>query len=204
MPTKWEETKETLSKQILDAALVEFAENGYKNTTIKMIADRAGSSVGVINKYFSSKEKLLFLLMKQNNKLGEFKFDEIKELDTGEILCAYLDRIRKTQEETPSVFMLWVKVVLGNELPETSVIAIKTSFYESILNVAIVESIKNGELPSAAPFILFWTFFRSALQILDTCTYLGVEPPSHETILSIIHYQPKKDNQDKKTKSHKQ
>lgn len=47
-------------KQIMNAAIKVFAENGVKLTKISMIAKEAGVSHGLVYHYFSSKEEVLF------------------------------------------------------------------------------------------------------------------------------------------------
>lgn len=49
-------------ERILDAAVVEIARRGYHQTTVAMIAKRAGVADGTIYLYFKSKEQLLFRL----------------------------------------------------------------------------------------------------------------------------------------------
>ncbi len=47
---------------ILDAAVVEIARSGYYQTTVAMIAKRAGVADGTIYLYFGNKEEILFSL----------------------------------------------------------------------------------------------------------------------------------------------
>lgn len=46
-------------RQILDAAEKAFAENGFKETSTRQIAQLAGVNASMLNYYFQSKEKLL-------------------------------------------------------------------------------------------------------------------------------------------------
>ena len=52
----------TKREAILEAAVVEIARHGYHQTTVAMIARRAGVADGTIYLYFSNKEKILFSL----------------------------------------------------------------------------------------------------------------------------------------------
>ena len=45
--------------RIVDAALHLFAEHGYDGTSVRMIAERAGVSPGLLYHYFPAKEALL-------------------------------------------------------------------------------------------------------------------------------------------------
>ena len=58
-PQQFEEIREEKRTLIMDAALQEFANEGYHNTTISHIAKHAGISKGLMYNYFKSKEELL-------------------------------------------------------------------------------------------------------------------------------------------------
>ena len=49
-------------KQILDAAIVLFDQQGFTNTKITDISEKAGISKGLVYRYFSSKEEILLAL----------------------------------------------------------------------------------------------------------------------------------------------
>lgn len=52
--------KETSTKRILDAAKVEFGENGYQNASTNRIAERSNLSKGLIYKHFQNKANLYY------------------------------------------------------------------------------------------------------------------------------------------------
>lgn len=56
---QFEEMRESRRKQILDAALVLFASEGYGHCSISTLARHAGISKGLMYNYFESKEMLL-------------------------------------------------------------------------------------------------------------------------------------------------
>lgn len=60
-----EEQKEISTQKILDAAMREFAKNGYLATTLTDIAERAGVTKGLILARFNSKEELFSAVIKQ-------------------------------------------------------------------------------------------------------------------------------------------
>jgi len=62
MPATKRRTRETPAvrrRQILDAALTLFLEEGYEQTTVASVAYRAGLATGTVYLYFASKEHLL-------------------------------------------------------------------------------------------------------------------------------------------------
>jgi AcrR family transcriptional regulator len=52
--------------EILDGALALFAEHGYTETTVRMIAESIGMSQGLLYRYFASKEDLLRAIFEQS------------------------------------------------------------------------------------------------------------------------------------------
>ncbi len=65
--TKRQSIKEIRRKELVEAARDVIAEKGYENTTIAMIAERAGFSVGYLHHHFSSKDALLLELIRVIN-----------------------------------------------------------------------------------------------------------------------------------------
>lgn len=66
MPRSEEQNKkirENRRQTILDAALHEFAEDGYSSASISKIAKHAGISKGLVYNYFESKEEILTTLI---------------------------------------------------------------------------------------------------------------------------------------------
>ena len=51
--------REATRTTIINSGMILFAQNGYAHTTIKMIAEQANISTGLMYHYFNSKENLL-------------------------------------------------------------------------------------------------------------------------------------------------
>lgn len=62
------EQKPTKRQDILDAAIVLFAERGYNGTTVPMIAEAAKVGAGTIYRYFDHKENLVNVLFQEKVK----------------------------------------------------------------------------------------------------------------------------------------
>jgi AcrR family transcriptional regulator len=62
------EPKETRLRQIIDAAVVEFVEKGYEQTSMQSIAKQAGLTKGGLYYHFKSKDEIL---MEANNRYME-------------------------------------------------------------------------------------------------------------------------------------
>jgi TetR/AcrR family fatty acid metabolism transcriptional regulator len=81
----------TKREAILDAAVVEIARHGYYQTTVAMIARRAGVADGTIYLYFSNKEEILFSLFER--AMGRFIFEGRSRVDQGASAVAKLRQI---------------------------------------------------------------------------------------------------------------
>lgn len=76
---------------ILDAAVVEIARHGYHQTTVAMIARRAGVADGTIYLYFSNKEEILLSLFER--AMGRFISEGASEVEKGGTAEEKLQRI---------------------------------------------------------------------------------------------------------------
>ena len=77
-------------EKILDAAVVEIARHGFYQTTVAMIAKRAGVADGTIYLYFRNKEEILFSLF--DRAMGRFISEGTIHLTAG---LTASDKLRK-------------------------------------------------------------------------------------------------------------
>jgi TetR/AcrR family fatty acid metabolism transcriptional regulator len=90
MPRNSDGTKRTA---ILDAAVVEIARHGYHQTTVAMIARRAGVADGTIYLYFQNKEEILLKLFER--AMGRFISEGRVQVDQG---ASAVDKLRRIVE----------------------------------------------------------------------------------------------------------
>ena len=81
-------------QRILDAAIAEFAANGFAGANINRIARQAGISIGAMYKYFRSKEDLYLTIIERAHHLLA---DVLKERPTVPVVAKALGNF---QEET--------------------------------------------------------------------------------------------------------
>ncbi len=75
--------KTALTRQsIVDAALAEFLEKGFANTTIETVAKRAGVAKGLIYRYFVAKEALFSAVVQQEIVNAHIDVDDAKRRRT--------------------------------------------------------------------------------------------------------------------------
>jgi AcrR family transcriptional regulator len=78
--------------RIVDAALHLFAEHGYDGTSVRMIAERAGVSPGLLYHYFPAKEALLRALFEATMEDVRASFAQAAAAPTPEARLALLVR----------------------------------------------------------------------------------------------------------------
>lgn len=93
--------------QILNAALVLFAKEGYRSTSTSKVAKLAGVSEGLIFRHFESKNGLLEAIIHLGEqKSKELYADIVLEPDPEELLRKYLEMIIRTSQDE-SMIEFW-------------------------------------------------------------------------------------------------
>ena len=65
-PEQFDQMREESREKILDGALRLFARNGYSATSVRMIAEEAGISQGLLYNYYNGKEALLAAIFERS------------------------------------------------------------------------------------------------------------------------------------------
>jgi len=141
-----------LEKQdrIIQAAIKEFARNGFNGANINTIADNADISVGSLYKYFSSKEDLFLSLLNRGYKLLAAVISEVDFTgsDTFSKIENLLRAAHKYAMLYPELNQIYLDLAteglshLSKRLSRTME-TITAKFYRSIINSAK----KDGLLP---------------------------------------------------------
>ena len=163
-------------RQIVDAAVQLFIQNGFHKTTTRRIAQAAGVSIGSLYEYVSTKEDILYLVCDAIHTEIEGAVGEglqraragTTRHPLGEVIREYLlvcnrlnDHILLIYQETQSLPKKWRQVVLENEIRITG-----------LFTRVLADLIESGELPPMADEALdlmahnitvlghMWTFRR--------------------------------------------
>ncbi len=119
-------------RQIIDAAVHLFIENGFHKTTTRQIAGKAGFSIGSLYEYVASKEDILYLVCDAIHAEIERGVAEALQRANRDkhplaaVIRAYFlvcqrmnDHILLIYQETQSLPAKWRKIVLANEIKIT-------------------------------------------------------------------------------------
>ena len=196
MPGKRSELKEKLSAEILDAAFEEFAEKGYSGTTIQSIAEKAGVSVGVICKYFESKEGLLRTIMQRVTL--ETIYEGFKGTDPEEVFNRYLNCLKDMQLNNPKLFSFYHQIFRDSELnrkPDGFCVRyLSDEFKGSILEKAILLAQEESDLPKRNPLDMYLLLVYAVFGIMEYYKVLGLPAPENGYILNVVQFDPGEKN----------
>ncbi len=88
---------EEKQQRILNAAIAEFAANGFPGANINVIASRAGISIGAMYKYFGSKEDLFLTIVERAHDLLAGVLEAIGN-SSGDIFIKIENLLRAAQD----------------------------------------------------------------------------------------------------------
>lgn len=148
---------------ILDAACTVFARDGYANSTVRMIANEAGTTVPTMYKYFPTKENILENLFDQS--LEKMQENIESHIQTGrtteEKLSLAIDAIMKNYAKYPRNLMLmyFEHRSLGPKARDN--FRKKSNRYTKIIGDLLVEGKQNGLFTITDPEIAANVFLSS-------------------------------------------
>ena len=126
--------KEELRQQILDAAQVEFLKKGYENSSLRVIAKKANTTLGNIYHYFPSKEALLIELcspvLTMMASLAANHFDEEERIHSLEEIDLALMDMEQFWEEDNIKCILDQRLLIILDLKTTALAAEKDWFIQ--------------------------------------------------------------------------
>jgi AcrR family transcriptional regulator len=176
-------------RQIVDAAVKLFVENGFHKTTTRQIARAAGFSIGTLYEYVASKEDVLYLVCDAIHAEIENGVAEVMEQATGGwdalsgvireyfLVCDRMsDHILLIYQETKSLTPQWQKKVLENEVRVTELFK---GALEGLCSKEGISGPDDASLELMAHNIMvlghMWTFrrwfFRRRFRIEDYISY---------------------------------
>ncbi len=188
-------------RQIVDAAVELFIQNGFHKTTTRQIAKAAGFSIGSLYEYVASKEDILYLVCDAiHAEMERGMADAMQGVEgpgnaLAEVIRAYLlvcdrmrDHILLIYQETQSLPHKWRKLVLTNEVRITG-----------LFTRALARLMASGDLPPLSQAAMdliahniavmghMWTFRRWFL----ACHYTIEDYIRHQTafVLNMCHTQ---------------
>jgi AcrR family transcriptional regulator len=151
--------RETSKEKILKVALELFAKNGYHETSISKIAQKAKISKGLMYNYFASKEKLLDEIIQQGfNSLAELEFKAKKGVNPEKQLEDFVDSVLDNLYSNITYWQLYLALLVHPEIQkkfEKKMQQFRDEFVGELASLFRKLKVKNPELEA----FLLGTFF---------------------------------------------
>lgn len=144
-------------EQILAVAMKLFAERGFRGTTTRKIADRAGVNEAILFRHFRSKENLYWSILdckcRRSRWRQELEADLGGSADPKEAFAAFAEGIlRRNTEDTTLTRLLFFSALNHHRLTHRFFRTHVASYYEALAQ-RIRERIRAGEFRRVDPLL---------------------------------------------------
>ncbi|MCU0589435.1 MAG: TetR/AcrR family transcriptional regulator [Syntrophobacteraceae bacterium] len=138
-------------QRIFDAAIDEFADQGYKQASVNRMVQRLGIAKGSMFQYFGTKEGLFGFIFDQAVELVRRTLRQVKK-DTAE--ADFFERIRRSLiqgvrfiDEHPRVYQVYLKMIFQEDFPLRAQFLQKVHLFSAEYLQPMVEAgMARGEL----------------------------------------------------------
>ncbi|MBR3150238.1 MAG: TetR/AcrR family transcriptional regulator [Eubacterium sp.] len=164
-------------EKILEIGIEEFATMGYEKANINVIAKKAGISIGLMYKYFATKEDLFVTCLQRGMKILDDALDEIMKSDD-KILIKAEKVIRTTcrhSKANANYIRLYNEItgeknpVRAQQLAEGIETSTSTKYITSIAQALAKDDVRSDLDPRM--FAFFLDNLLMSLQFSYTCDY---------------------------------
>lgn len=164
-------------ERILETATKEFSSKGYENANINIIAKNAGISIGLMYKYFSTKEDLFLTCISRGMSILEKTLDELMKshdkllVKAKKLILAACDLSKKDENYIKLYNELTAEKDSRRAIALAREIESRTS---SIYITAIAQALAGGDVRqdlNPRLFAFFLANLLTTLQFSFTCEY---------------------------------
>lgn len=173
----FERASEERQELILETGIEEFSSKGYEKANINVIAKKCGISIGLMYKYFSTKEDLFITCLQRGMKILDDILDNIMASDD-KILVKAEKVIRATcfhSKKNANYIKLYNEIgaIKNKAMVDILATAIEESTSQKYIK-SITQALENGDVRSDLDPKLFAFFLDNLLTTLQfsyTCDY---------------------------------
>lgn len=176
----FERADDDRKEKILETGIEEFSSKGYENANINVIAKKCGISIGLMYKYFSTKEDLFITCIQRGMKILDDILDEIMVSDD-KILVKAEKVIRATclhSKKNANYIKLYNEITCSKNEKMVNILAraIEESTSKKYIT-SIAQALEKGDVRSDLDPKLFAFFLDNLLTTLQfsyTCEYYRI------------------------------
>lgn len=173
----FERASEQRKELILEVGIEEFATKGYENANINVIAKNAGISIGLMYKYFSTKEDLFFTCIQRGMSILDDAIEEIF-LSDDKLLVKAEKLIRTTcqhSQKNGNYIKLYNEITSVRDSERAKILAEEIEGTTSKKYVKIItDALAKGDVRQDMDprlFAFFMDNLLTTLQFSYTCDY---------------------------------
>lgn len=142
---------EEKQKRVLETAIEEFSEKGYKGASINQIVSKLGIAKGSIYQYFTNKKSLFLYIFDYAVELVRKRLKQVKSETKDD---PFFERIKKSLltgvdfvEQHPSIYRIYLKMMFEREAPFKQELLHKIRLFSSeYLSSLLNEGKEKGEI----------------------------------------------------------
>jgi TetR/AcrR family transcriptional regulator len=182
-------------ERVLDAALAEFAEQGYQAASLNRVVAQAGIAKGSLYQYFPNKEGIFNYIFQHALQMVRGTLTRVKEETLEENFFVRLEKsllagVRFSREH-PRIFSLYLKIQFDKNVPfrEDFLAAVRrhaTEYFASLVRRAQARGELRPGVPQAAVLFLLDALFDRFLQAVAVPA-LDVTLGLHQAPDEVIH-----------------
>lgn len=160
-------------ERVLDAALAEFADQGYQGASLNRLVAQAGIAKGSLYQYFPNKEGVFYYVFRYALKLVRRTLTAVKEETLEQDFFTRLEQsllagVRFLREH-PRIYSLYLKIQFDNNVPfrEELLAAVRrhaSEYFESLVRRARARGELRPGVPAPAALFLLDAVFDRFLQ----------------------------------------
>jgi AcrR family transcriptional regulator len=173
----FERASDERKEKILEVGIEEFASKGYENANINIIAKNSGISIGLMYKYFSTKEDLFITCVQRGMEILDNAIDEIMRSDD-KLLVKAEKLIRTTclhSKKNANYIKLYNEITSdkGSEMVKLLAREIESNTSKKYIT-SITQALAKGDVRQDLDprmFAFFLDNLLTSLQFSYTCDY---------------------------------
>ena len=182
------ERRKATDMKIYKAAVIEFGENGYSNTTLANVAKSSGITPGLIVQNFGSKENLFRKIAIDINTRIQQELSNISS--TWELRCTSIVeniiKMLKVEPETIHYMKFYVSLITSLDTPEDVIKELFEMYHKSPTEKIIKEAQAKGEVIDGDPYTVHSLFWINTINTICYCYTYELEYPPTEWFLQIV------------------
>jgi TetR/AcrR family transcriptional regulator len=182
-------------ERVLDAALAEFAEQGYQAASLNRVVAQAGIAKGSLYQYFPNKEGIFNYIFQHALQMVRRTLTNVKEETLEENFFVRLEKSLlagvQFSRKHPKIFGLYLKIQFDKNVPfrDEFLAAVRrhaTEYFASLVRRAQARGELRPGVPKAAVLFLLDAMFDRFLQAVAVPA-LDVTLDLHQATDEVIH-----------------